>query len=232
MKRLFIALALLLVQLPMVAQVDSASADTVRHQVLLHTTKGDIVVELYNGTPRHRDNFLRLVKSGYYNGILWHRVIADFMIQTGDSTTRHAKPGEQVGEYDVDYTVPAEIRFPQLFHKRGALAAARQGDDVNPQRASSGAQFYIVWGYPFTTAALNRVQEKLDERTDGKIKLTPAIREYYMSYGGTPHLDGQYTVFGQVVKGLDVVGAIDYVKTDEFDRPEDDVRILKAVVLK
>lgn len=232
MKRLFFALALLMAQLSLFAQVDSASTDTLRHQVLLQTTKGDIVVELFNETPRHRDNFLKLVRSGYYDGILWHRVIADFMIQTGDSTTRHAKPGEQVGEYDVNYTIPAEIRFPQLFHKRGALAAARQGDDVNPQRASSGAQFYIVWGYPFTVAALNRAQDKLDERTEGKVKLTSDIREYYMSYGGTPHLDGQYTVFGQVIKGLDVVGAIDYVKTDEYDRPVDDVRIVKAIVLK
>ena len=121
-----------------------AQQDTVRHEVLLETNKGNIRVVLYNETPRHRDNFLKLVKEGYYDGNLFHRVIADFMIQTGDSTTRHAKPGDTVGQHQPDYTIPAEIVYPQYFHKRGALAAAREADSDNPERASSSAQFYIA----------------------------------------------------------------------------------------
>ncbi len=220
----------------MFAQVDSLVVKTdssqVRHQVLLQTSKGDIVLELYNETPRHRDNFLKLVRSGYYDGVLWHRVIADFMIQTGDSTTRHAKPGASVGEYDLNYRLPAEIIYPKYFHKRGVLAAAREGDSMNPKRESSAAQFYIVWGTTYSSMALDKMQARLDEATGGKVQLTPEVRDAYRKYGGTPHLDGQYTVFGEVVKGLNVVRDIDYVETDDDDRPVWDVKILKAVVLK
>lgn len=221
---------------------DSADADrfavvatdssAVRHQVLLETTMGDVVVELYNETPKHRDNFLKLVREGYYDGNLWHRVIAQFMIQTGDSTTRHAGPGTSVGDYDPGYTLPAEIVFPKYFHKKGALAAAREGDTTNPERRSSGSQFYIVVGQVFTPGGLDRVQDRLNAQTDGKVQLTPEIREYYQLRGGTPHLDGQYTVFGEVVKGMDVVSDIDFVETDGNDRPLQDVRIVKAVVIK
>lgn len=232
MKKIVLTLALLLTQVLSLLAADGVAPDTVRHQVLLQTSMGDIVVELYNETPRHRDNFLKVVRSGYYNGILFHRVIADFMIQAGDSTTRHAKPGAPVGDYDLGYTVPSEFRFPQFFHKRGALAAAREPDSVNPQRASGGAHFYIVWGHTYTDASLDRIQHKTDSLTGGKVKFTPEVREYYKTVGGTPHLDGMYTVFGQVVKGLDVVDAIDHVKTDDGDRPLADVRIIKAVVLK
>ena len=154
MKRLFIWTLLLFLQLSAMAQDDhrivATDSSAVRHQVLLQTTKGDIVIELYNETPEHRDNFLKLVKKGYYNGILWHRVIANFMIQTGDSATRHAKPGERIGDHDLNYTIPAEIVFPKYFHKRGAVAAAREGDKANPERKSSAAQFYIVYGSPFS----------------------------------------------------------------------------------
>lgn len=233
---LLFLLFLFVAQLPMLAQTDTLVVKTdssaVRHQVLLQTSKGDIVVELYNETPRHRDNFLKLVKSGYYDGILWHRVIADFMIQTGDSTTRHAKPGVEVGDYDLDYRIPAEIVYPKYFHKRGALAAAREGDSVNPERKSSAAQFYIVWGAVYGNSSLDKVQARLDETTGGKVKLTPEVREAYRMYGGTPHLDGQYTVFGEVVKGLNVVRDIDYVDTDDNDRPVWDVKIIKATVIK
>lgn len=236
MKKYFLFLALLFIQLPLLAQVDSLVVKTdssdVRYQVLLQTTKGDIVLELYNETPRHRDNFLKLVRSGYYDGILWHRVIADFMIQTGDSTTRHAKPGASVGEYDLDYRIPAEILYPKYFHKRGVLAAAREGDAVNPERQSSAAQFYIVWGTTYSTMALDKMQGRLDETTGGKVQLTPEVRDAYRKYGGTPHLDGQYTVFGEVVKGLNVVRDIDYVETDDYDRPVWDVKITKAFVIK
>ncbi len=235
-RRLFVFACLLLMSAPLMAQIDSLIVKTdssdVRHQVMIRTTKGDIVVELYNGTPHHRDNFLKLVKSGYYDGILWHRVIADFMIQTGDSTTRHAKAGELLGEHDVNYTVPAEIRFPQFFHKWGALAAAREGDDVNPEKASSGAQFYIAVGRPFSPAQMDWYQAKMDTASNFTMQYTPEIRDIYQKYGGIPHLDGKYTVFGEVVKGYNVVREIDYVDTDANDRPLVDERIIKAFIIK
>ena len=212
--------------------VKAQSNDTIRHEVLLETSMGNIRLVLYNETPLHRDNFLRLVKDGYYDGILFHRVISNFMIQTGDSTTRHAKAGESVGEYSPDYTIPAEIVFPKYFHKRGALAAAREGDDVNPERTSSSSQFYIVVGKNHSDADLDRVQQILDEQTGGKATLTKEIRTHYRKKGGTPHLDGQYTVFGEVLEGYDVVKKIDFVFTDDYDRPVDDVRIIKATVVK
>lgn len=234
-KALFI-IAMLCLQLSALAQVDSLVVKTdssaVRHQVLLQTSMGDIVVELYNDTPRHRDNFLRLVRSGYYDGNLWHRVVADFMIQTGDSTTRHAKPGTEVGDYDLGYRIPAEIDFPKYFHKRGALAAARESDAENPKRESSASQFYIVWGFPYGPKAMAKFQAKVDSITNGAVKFSQEMRDYYWSHGGTPWLDGQYTVFGEVVKGLDVVGNIQAVKTDDNDRPIEDVRIVKALVIK
>lgn len=218
------------------AQIDSLIVKTdssdVRHQVLLQTSKGDIVIELYNETPLHRDNFLRLVRSGYYDGVLWHRVIADFMIQTGDSTTRHAKPGEFLGGYSPDYQVDAEFRYPKYFHKRGAVAAAREPNDVNPEMKSSSAQFYIVWGQVYTPRSIERAKERLAERSEGKVEMNDQVADTYIKRGGTPHLDGTYTVFGEVVKGLNVVGDIDYVKTDSNDRPLEDVKIIKAVVIK
>lgn len=208
------------------------SNDTIRHEVLLETSMGNIRLVLYNETPLHRDNFLRLVKDGYYDGNLFHRVISNFMIQSGDSTSRHAKPGSSVGEYSPDYTIPAEIVYPKYFHKRGALAAAREGDEENPQRASSSSQFYIVYGTNHSDADLDRFQELLDEATQGKTKMTKEIRTHYRKNGGTPHLDGQYTVFGEVIEGMDVVKKINRVFTDDYDRPVDDVRIVKATVVR
>lgn len=236
MRKALFFIAMLCLQLSAVAQVDSLVVKTdssaVRHQVLLQTSMGDIVVELYNDAPRHRDNFLRLVHSGYYDGNLWHRVIADFMIQTGDSTTRHAKPGAEVGDYDLGYRIPAEIDFPKYFHKRGALAAARESDAENPNRESSASQFYIVWGFPYGPKAMAKFQARVDSITNGAVKFSQEMRDYYWSHGGTPWLDGQYTVFGEVVKGLDVVSNIQAVKTDGNDRPIEDVRIVKALVIK
>lgn len=209
-----------------------AQQDTVRHEVLLTTNKGDIRIALYNETPLHRDNFLKLIKEGFYDGVLFHRVINRFMIQAGDSASRHAAPGALLGDTNEPYTIPAEIRYPQLFHKRGAVAAAREGDSVNPSRASSASQFYIVYGRRFNDEMLDRAQERLDKQTGGTVKLTPEVREVYKAKGGTPHLDGQYTVFGEVVEGIDVVNAIQWMETDKNDRPLEDVRILKATVVK
>jgi len=210
----------------------SAQGEKDRQQVLIETSMGDIRVELYNETPLHRDNFLKLVKEGFYDGILWHRVIRNFMIQTGDSTTRHAKPGDFVGLHSPDYTLPAEIVYPKFFHKRGALAAAREDDDVNPERASSSSQFYIVYGKTFSTLALDDFQKRISENTEGRYEMTDSIRTYYRKIGGTPHLDGQYTIFGEVIEGLDVVRQIQQSFTDDYDRPVDDIRILRAVVIK
>ncbi|MBR6456393.1 MAG: peptidylprolyl isomerase [Prevotella sp.] len=222
---------ILLFLLTVSTSISAQDAD-MRREVLLETTMGNIRLELYNETPLHRDNFLKLVAEGYYDGNLWHRVIGDFMIQTGDSTSRHAEPGASVGNYSPDYTLPAEIVFPKYFHKRGALAAAREGDSVNPNRESSASQFYIVVGKTFSEMALDRYQERIDKATDGAVKLTDDIRDYYRKIGGTPWLDGQYTVFGEVVEGLDVAQKIDYVRTDDYDRPIDDVKIIRATILK
>ena len=224
---------LLLFLLTICTGISAQDTDTLaRREVLLETTMGNIRLELYNETPLHRDNFLKLVAEGYYDGNLWHRVIGDFMIQTGDSTSRHAEPGRSVGNYSPDYTLPAEIVFPKFFHKRGALAAAREGDSVNPERESSSAQFYIVIGKNFSEMSLDRYQERIDKATNGTVKLTDDIRDYYRKIGGTPWLDGQYTVFGEVVEGLDVAQKIDYVRTDDYDRPIDDVKIIRATIVK
>lgn len=236
MRKILLLFVMACLQIPMMAQVDSLVVRTdsseVRHQVLLKTDFGDIVVELYNETPRHRDNFLKLVQSGYYDGNLWHRVISDFMIQTGDSTTRHAKPGAEVGGYDLGYRIPQEILFPKYFHKRGALAAAREGDAVNPQRESSASQFYIVWGFPYGPRAMAKFQARQDSITGGAIRYPQDMCDYYWTHGGAPWLDGHYTVFGEVVKGLSVIGRIQAVATDEHDRPLEDVRIIKALLIK
>ena len=197
--------------------------------VVMETTEGTIVLKLYDQTPLHRDNFRALVEEGAYDSLLFHRVIQDFMIQGGDPDSKYAEPGQLLGEGDRPYTVPAEFRLEDgIFHRRGVLAAAREGDDVNPEQRSSAMQFYIVWGKIFDDEGLDKVQVRLDTRTGGRVKLTPEMREVYKTVGGTPHLDGQYTVFGEVVSGLDVVDAIQRVATDDNDRPLQDVRIIKA----
>lgn len=226
MKNLFTFLFLLL-------SLPSFSQDALpRKQVILETDSGNIRIELYNETPLHRDNFLKNVREGIYNGVLFHRVITNFMIQTGDTVSRHAVPGQLLGESKEGEKIPAEICFPELFHKRGSLAAAREGDEVNPERKSSQHQFYIVWGRRLSDMMLDQVQDRLDETTGGQIKLTPELREAYQRFGGTPHLDGQYTVFGQVVEGLDVVNRIQWTETDANNRPLNDIRIIKAIIVE
>lgn len=196
--------------------------------VILETTAGNIELMLYDSTPLHSSNFVKLVGEGYFDSLLFHRVIADFMIQGGDPDSRYAPHDALLGEGDPDYTIESEFRLPDIFHRRGVLAAAREGDDVNPEQRSSASQFYIVWGKQFTDEELDAVQLQLDRRTAGSVKLTPEMRQTYRTTGGTPHLDGQYTVFGEVVDGLEVVDAIDHTATDQNDRPTEDVRILKA----
>lgn len=231
MKRILLILFTLCTALTAGAQT-ATPADTVPHEVLIETNHGNIRVKLYNETPRHRDNFLKLVRKGYYDGLLFHRIIPGFMIQGGDSASRHAKPGEQLGESPEPYTVPAEICFPKHYHKCGALAAAREGDEINPERASSACQFYIVYGRMYDDDQLDAAQQYLDEHTAGRIKLTPEIKETYRSFGGVPYLDGLYTVFGEVVEGLEVVDEIQWTERDANDRPLQDVRIIKATVTR
>ena len=201
-------------------------------QVLLQTTMGDIRIALSDSTPVHRDNFVCQVQEHFYDSLLFHRVIKGFMIQTGDPNSRHAELGITLGDDSTDFTLPSEFRTPLLYHQRGAVAAAREGDDVNPERRSSGRQFYIVWGTTYSSQTLDDIAKKVAEATDGRTTMTPEMRTTYRKTGGSPHLDGQYTVFGWVVEGLDVVDRIQRVYTDDYDRPVDDVRILRAVIVQ
>ena len=194
------------------------------------TSKGEIVLRLYDSTPLHRDNFLKLSKQHYFDSILFHRVIKGFMIQAGDPNSKRAEKGKPLGNSGPDYTVPAEI-IPSLFHRKGVLAAARTGDDVNPKRASSGSQFYIVQGKVHTDASLDSVETF---RLKGR-KIPLAHRQVYKTIGGAPHLDQSYTIFGEVVKGLSVVDSIASVSTSkgpDRDRPLEDVRILKVKLVR
>ena len=201
-----------------------------KRDVLIQSTMGDIVIRLSDSTPLHRDNFLKLVKKKYYDSILFHRVIKDFMIQTGDPNSRSAKASQPLGSGGPGYTIPAEFRT-SLFHKKGVIAAARMGDDANPLKASSGSQFYIVQGKKFSDAGLDSTEKF---RLKGR-KIPDDQRAVYKTIGGTPHLDQGYTVFGEVVNGLDVVDKIAAVQTSKAqdrDRPLEDVRILKAKLIK
>ncbi|HXB28736.1 MAG TPA: peptidylprolyl isomerase, partial [Puia sp.] len=193
------------------------------------TTDGTIILRLSDSTPLHRDNFLRLVKSHFYDSLLFHRVIQYFMIQCGDPTSRNASPGEALGDSSPPYTIPAEFRVT-LFHKRGVLAAARESDDVNPEKASSSSQFYIVQGKKFTDAGLDSVEIKRLKR-----KIPDYQREIYKTLGGTPHLDMNYTIFGEVVTGMETVDKIASEPTskgEDMDRPLKDARILSSKLIK
>lgn len=247
-----------------------------RVTVLLTTTAGDVKIELYNETPGHRDRFVDNVKAGAYDGVLFHRVINNFMIQTGDPTSKEAKPGAMYGSSDRGSEIPAEFVYPQLFHKKGAIAAARTGDNVNPEKKSSGSQFYIVTGKVYNqqelvamektlqnrqrqevfdslvqqhrqevmdlrrarnSAGLQELQERLIKETEETVKgnlfhFTQEQKDAYTTVGGTPHLDGSYTVYGQVVEGMDVVDKIQAVPTDRNDRPKEDVKIIKATIVE
>lgn len=194
--------------------------------VKISTAKGGCIVRLYNETPLHRDNFLKLAKEGYYNGTIFHRVIKDFMIQGGDPDSKNATPDAMLGNGGPTYTIPAEFR-DSLFHKKGVLAAAREGDDVNPQKASSGSQFYLVQGKVFTD-----VQLDLLEQRRLKHKIPTYQREVYKTIGGTPHLDQNYTVYGEIVKGLEMVDNIASLETSKADRPKEDVKMTITVLKK
>lgn len=244
--------------------------------VIMHTSLGDVTLKLYNETPLHRDNFIKLVKEGTYNGLLFHRVIKDFMVQGGDVTSKDAPMNKSLGAGDLGYTVPAEFVFPKYFHKKGALCAARTGDEVNPERASSASQFYIVTGKKYTEGELKQMEKQLENRlkqsifarlqTENKAKIMqlyrngekeelailrdtlvgkteleaekrkeeaclPAeLREAYRSVGGVPFLDNQYTVYGEVVDGIEVVDAIQKVKTNKQDRPLENI-VIKSMEL-
>ncbi len=240
-------------------------------KVKIQTMLGDIIVRLYDETPLHRDNFIKLAKEGYYDGTLFHRVIKDFMVQGGDPDSKGAPAGKMLGMGGPDYTIEAEIK-DNLFHKRGALAAARQGDQVNPERRSSGSQFYIAWGQVYNEgqlrqfskqlrmqrvqaafndlaaehrseiiqmrkdrdrAGLQELQDRLiaeAEKRVGNAGLTDEQIQVYTTIGGVPHLDGQYTVFGEVEEGLDVVEMIQGTATGRGDRPLDDIEMRVTVI--
>ncbi len=239
-------------------------------QVKIQTSEGDIIVRLYDETPKHRDNFIRLVQQDFYNGTLFHRVIKDFMIQGGDPDSKNAPAGKNLGAGGPGYTIPAEFVYPRFFHKRGALSAARQGDEVNPDKESSGSQFYIVWGKKYNSNELKQMEKQMamqqeqaifnmlvqkhkeeilnmrrnrdrnglqllqDQLTSetkslakekGKPSFTPEQVETYTTIGGTPFLDNQYTVFGEVEQGLDIVEKIQNCETLRNDRPQKDIKI-------
>lgn len=215
------------------ANEDSLTADTTLHQVMLETTMGNIKLALYNDTPKHRDNFLKLVNEGYYNGCIFQRVIKNFMIQGGDYSCRKVTPGK-VEKFDVGYTVPAEIIYPKYYHKRGQLCMAREGDDENPTKASGATDFYITWGRNFSPRQMEYLVEQMQR--EGKNYAIPSkeVQVGYIKYGGVPHLDNGYTVFGEVLEGLDVVDKIQNVATNKEnnDRPLEDIIILKAEQIK
>lgn len=197
--------------------------------IRMETSLGDIRLRLYDETVLHRENMLKLVREGFYNGVLFHRVIQDFMIQAGDPNSRLAGEGTLLGDGDTGYTLKAEI-LPGYFHKRGALAAAREGDDVNPEKNSSGSQFYIVEGKVFSPEELTALVDRINRNRQTKLVLSPEQVEAYTTIGGSPHLDGEYTVFGEVIEGMEVVKQISEQPTDENDRPLTDVVIQRMEV--
>lgn len=202
--------------------------------VEIETTLGRMKVQLYDETPQHRDNFVKLVKSGFYDGLLFHRVIKDFMAQGGDPNSRDCDSTAHLGTGSLDYTIPAEIVFPKLYHKRGALAAARLGDVANPERASSACQFYIVQGKKYNDAELDDIERRISRMRSAAdpFKYSDEQRRQYKMFGGTPHLDGQYTVFGEMIDGFAVLDKLCAVATDDSDRPKDDVRIVRMRIVR
>lgn len=210
--RLYLLLALLLI---------TSAANAQKTKVVIETDSGRIVMALYDGTPKHRDNMIKLVKQHFYDGLLWHRVIPGFVIQGGDPESKTAKPDKMLGDGDVGYKIPAEID-DKYYHVRGAVGMAR---DNNPEKASSGCQFYIVIGKPFTDAEIDAAEQR------GGRKHTAAQREAFKKLGGTPHLDGGYTVFGEVIEGMAVADKIANAPKGAADRPTADIH-MKRVYLK
>jgi len=241
--------------------------------VLIETSQGNMKIKLYNETPLHRDNFIKLVNGSYYNGLLFHRIINEFMIQAGDPDSRNANPGEALGNGGPGYTVAAEFN-PNLFHKKGAIAAARMGDQVNPEKRSSGSQFYLVQGKKFTSSELDHVEQRINDMLKQAVffgfiknerekaiangeepdmaaiqqsaslqaaekfdsmrvyKIPETQREIYMNLGGVPHLDQNYTVFGEVVEGLQLIDKIASSDTDSKNRPKQDIKIISMQLVK
>ena len=230
MKQILLFLLLLLTT-PTFAQSSSTASLNQDIEIEFKTTMGDFRVRLFSDTPIHSQHFAQLVREGYYDGLLFHRVIRNFMIQAGDSTSRTAKPNQPLGEADRNYTLAPEFRTPLHYHHRGALAAARESDDVNPERRSSATQFYVVWGKRWTPNELANVREHVDAETGANGHITDNMALDYYTRGGSPHLDGQYTVFGEVSTGLEIIDKIQKVNTDRNDRPRVDVRILSARIL-
>lgn len=266
MKRILYVL-ILIMSVFMTTNAQSKEKETV---VTITTDYGKIKMKLYNETPLHRDNFIKLINEGFYNDLLFHRVIKDFMIQGGDPDSKGAPASKQLGSGDAGYTIPAEIVYPKYYHKKGALAAARQGDQVNPQKRSSGCQFYIVQGKKMTDAELDQMEKQLQTKAQNArfyeiagtkmteiqrlqtvndqaglqrlqteilkqiedefaqkspVKFSAQMRNDYKTIGGTPFLDNEYTVFGEVIEGLDVIDKIAAVKTRPGDRPETDLKM-------
>lgn len=210
-----ITLMLFLINFTVIAQEKSKTSTKI---VVISTQLGDIKLKLYDETPLHRDNFIKLVNEHYFDSTLFHRVINKFMIQGGDPDSKRALSGAMLGNGGPSYTIPAEF-VPTLIHKKGVLAAAREGDMINPQKASSGSQFYIVQGKVFTTEELDMLSKRM-----GKSFTSEQIKTY-TTIGGTPHLDGSYTVFGEVISGWDVIDKIAAVATDQNNRPKEDIRM-------
>jgi peptidyl-prolyl cis-trans isomerase B (cyclophilin B) len=211
---------LIIIMIILFSTISTLSSQTIK--IVIHTEYGDIQAILYDKTPLHRDNFVKLIKSGYYDSLLFHRVIANFMIQGGDPQSKNAKPGQMLGNGGPGYTIPFEY-VPEYFHKRGAIAAARMSDNVNPKRESSGSQFYIVQGRKFNMDELNMLEQR-------GFKFTDEQKQIYSTIGGSPHLDGQYTVFGEVISGMDVVDKIASLPTDRNNRPLQDVKFTIEIV--
>jgi peptidylprolyl isomerase/peptidyl-prolyl cis-trans isomerase B (cyclophilin B) len=278
MKKITFSLALFTLILLAFGSCASSDGDAI---VEFKTTEGKIRIKLYDETPKHKENFLKLVDEGFYDGLLFHRVIKDFMIQTGDPESKGADSTQRLGKGGPGYTIDAEIQ-EGIIHKKGAIAAARQGDQVNPEKKSSGSQFYIIQGKTFNSEELDNIEEQMNMQkkqmiayeyfndssnldfanevkeaqknedreklmslnqmfmvkvdsifalTDDKFEFNEKQRQIYSTLGGTPQLDGQYTVFGEVIKGIDIVDQIAETETGEGDRPIPDIKILSAKVI-
>lgn len=209
---------------------NSDSIDT-RTKVRFETTAGAFTIALFDDTPLHRDNFIKLVNEHFYDSLLIHRSVFEFVIQTGDPNSRYANPGDKLGEGAPDYEIPAEIIYPKYAHFRGAVGAAREGDAINPERRSCASQFYVVWGKRFSKGMMQQVRKLVTERTSPPVVIPEAFDSLYWERAGTPTLDGQYTIFGEILDGWETIDEIQFSETDENQRPLKDYRIIKAYIL-